>query len=91
MILEVMQKRAKRREEIAKRGSKTAQRRMQVIAALGFDEKDKKQRATRGAAEKPEEKEREDGNDDFGMEDGDWDVYREIQKDGFSEDEEQDQ
>ena len=31
--------------------------------------------------------EREDGNDDFGMADEDWDVYREIQKDGFSEDE----
>ena len=33
-------------------------------------------------------KEREDGNDDFGMQDEDWDIYREIQKDGFSEDEE---
>jgi len=37
------------------------------------------------------EKEREDGNDDFGVTDEDWDVYREIQKDGFSEDEEDDQ
>ena len=91
-----MQKRAKQREEIAKRGSKTAQRRMQMIASLGIEEKPDKKRATRGAAlqetqPSAPEREREDGNDDFGMADEDWDIYREIQKDGFSEEEEEDQ
>jgi len=28
--------------------------------------------------------------DDFGLDDQDWEVYRDIQKDGFSEDEEDD-
>ena len=93
LILEKMGKRAKQREEISKRGSKTAQRRMQMIASLGIEEKAEKQRATRGAAQEniPKVPEREDGNDDFGMADEDWDIYREIQKDGFSEEEEEDQ
>ena len=85
IILERMQSRAKKREEINKRGSKTAQRRMQMIAELGHEEE------KRRAAGQPPVKEKEHGNDDFGMEDEDWDVYREIQKDGFSEDEEEDQ
>lgn len=59
-----------------------------MIAELGTDENDKRQRRERGIVL---EKEREDGNDDFGITDEDWDVYREIQKDGFSEDEEEDQ
>lgn len=53
-----------------------------MIAELGTDSKN---------LPDPTEKQREDGNDDFGMEDGDWDVYRMIQKDGYSEDEENDQ
>lgn len=61
---------------------------MQVLAELGAGDNEKK-RATRGVLV-PIEKEREDGNDDFGVTDEDWDVYREIQKDGFSEDEEED-
>lgn len=28
--------------------------------------------------------------DDFGLDDHDWEIYRDIQKDGFSEDEEDD-
>ena len=36
-----------------------------------------------------EEKQAIAGNDNFGQDDEDWDVYREIQKDGFSEDEEE--
>lgn len=47
-----------------------------MIAELGAGENDKK-RATRGG-QVPMEKEREDGNDDFGITDEDWDVYREI-------------
>ena len=88
VILERLQERARQREEITKRGSKTAQRRMQMLAELGGEETEKK-RVTRGGLV-PQEKEREDGNDDFGITDEDWDVYREIQKDGFSEDEEED-
>ena len=42
LILEKMGKRAKQREEISKRGSKTAQRRMQMIASLGGEEKAEK-------------------------------------------------
>ena len=38
IILERIQDRVKQKEEIAKRGSKTAQRRMQMIAELGADE-----------------------------------------------------
>ena len=61
-----------------------------MIAELGTEDADKKR--TRGGIGGIQEiKEREDGNDDFGMQDEDWNIYREIQKDGFSEDEEQDQ
>jgi hypothetical protein len=63
---------------------------MQMLAELGGDENEKK-RTTRSGGTAPVEKELEDGNDDFGVTDEDWDVYREIQKDGFSEDEEDDQ
>jgi hypothetical protein len=89
VILERIQDRLKQREEITKRGSKGAQRRMQMLAELGGDENGEKKRQTRSGG--VVEKEREDGNDDFGITDEDWDVYREIQKDGFSEDEEEDQ
>lgn len=41
-----------------------------MIAELGTDKKD--------VPDPVPQKEREDGNDDFGMEDGDWDVYRQI-------------
>ena len=57
-----------------------------MLAELGTEDNAEKQR--RAAAGMPIMKEREDGNDDFGMQDEDWDIYREIQKDGFSEDEE---
>jgi len=65
---------------------------MQMIASLGIEEKPEKKRATRGALieAQPQVPEREDGNDEFGMADEDWDIYREIQKDGFSEEEEED-
>ena len=64
-----------------------------MIASLGIEEKTEKRRATRGAVQdnQPQPPEREDGNDDFGMADEDWDIYREIAKDGFSEEEEEDQ
>lgn len=60
---------------------------MQMIAELGIEEQDKKKTARTGDKPMPE---REDGDDNFGMADEDWDIYREIQKDGFSEDEEDD-
>jgi len=64
-----------------------------MIASLGIEEKPERKRTTRGALQEVEPKlpEREDGNDEFGMADEDWDIYREIAKDGFSEDEEEDQ
>jgi hypothetical protein len=49
---------------------------MQVLAELGAGENDKKRATRRGLL--PVEKDREDGNDDFGVTDEDWDVYREI-------------
>lgn len=66
---------------------------MQMIASLGIEEKQERKRTTRGALQEvqPQQPEREDGNDEFGMADEDWDIYREIAKDGFSEDEEEDQ
>lgn len=42
VIIERMSDRQKQKEEITKRGSKTAQRRMQMIAELGIDENDKR-------------------------------------------------
>jgi hypothetical protein len=48
--------------EISKRGSKAAQRRMQVLAELGIEEK----------------QDLGDKGDNFGKDDEDWDVYREI-------------
>lgn len=74
IIIEKMNERARLKEEIGKRGSKTAQRRMQVLAELGIEERNN---VTTG--------------DNFGQDDDDWDVYREIQKDGLSEDEEEEQ
>ena len=62
VIIERISDRQKQKEEITKRGSKTAQRRMQMIAELGIDENDKRQKRERGIII---EKEREDGNDDF--------------------------
>ena len=64
-------------------------RRMQMLAELGAETEQEKRIRTRGVVDGiAPPKEREDGNDDFGMADEDWDIYREIQKDGFSEDEE---
>ena len=45
-----------------------------MLAELGTDENhERKKRAEQGL---PIQKEREDGNDDFGMQDEDWDIYR---------------
>ena len=55
-----------------------------MLAELGTDDQERR-RKEQGVVQA---KEREDGNDDFGMQDEDWDIYREIQKDGFSEEEE---
>lgn len=57
-----MNERVRLKEEIGKRGSKTAQRRMQVLAELGIEERNT------NVNEK----------DNFGQDDDDWDVYREI-------------
>ena len=49
---------------------------MQIIAEM-----------ERGEGENIDEKQ----SDDFGMNDEDWDVYKDLQRDGASEDEEEDQ
>jgi len=76
-ILDRISDRSRRKEEFSKRGSKGAQRRLQMMAELGIDAK---------RAGNPDSEEQ----DTFGAADEDWDVYRGIQKDGFSEDEEED-
>ena len=49
LLLERLQSRAKQKEEFAKRGSKGAQRRMQMLAELGTDENhERKKRAEQG-------------------------------------------
>lgn len=80
-----MEDRKKQREDYSKRGTIQAAKRMQIIAELGKEEKNN---------------ENDDGNtkrnldqskDTFGMDDNDWNVYKDIQKNNFSEDEEDDQ
>jgi hypothetical protein len=58
------------------------------MAELGIGEADSVQKK-RGRPPAEVEKE-EDFADTFGAADEDWDVYRGIQKDGYSEDEEED-
>ena len=50
-----------------------------MLAELGAETDQEKRIRTRGVVDGiPPPKEREDGNDDFGMADEDWDIYREI-------------
>jgi hypothetical protein len=60
---------------------------MQKIAELGKEEKLKNPDIPESALIS---KSKDTTRDNFGLEDEDWDVYRDIQKDGFSEDEEDD-
>lgn len=46
-----MQDRAKKREEVSKRGSKAAQRRMQMIAELGIDDENLNKKRGRGVVD----------------------------------------
>jgi actin-related protein 5 len=58
---------------------------MQIIAELGREEKNNDNddmNIKRGP---------DHSNDTFGMDDNDWNVYKDIQKNNFSEDEEDDQ
>ncbi|CDW79283.1 actin-related protein 5 [Stylonychia lemnae] len=92
-ILDRMSDRARRKEEFSKRGSKAAQKRMQMIAELGIDdnENNQKKRGRPPLDEKLPPQKDVDESDNFGAADEDWDIYRGIQKDGYSEDEEDDQ
>ena len=86
-ILDRIAERSRRKEEFSKRGSKAAQKRLQMMAELGLGDQDQKKRG-RPQAEPNQDL---DDHDMFGAADEDWDVYRGIQKDGYSEDEEDDQ
>ena len=61
---------------------------MQKIVELGKEEKAVSATNPQGLQVKVN---KDTTNDNFGSSDQDWDVYRDIQKDGFSEDEEDDQ
>lgn len=61
-----------------------------MMAELGIGELDKK-KGKLPAGEAAQQEKDIDEADTFGAADGDWDVYRGIQKDGYSEDEEDDQ
>jgi actin-related protein 5 len=64
------------RKDLTNRHSKVNIRRMMVMASLGGDEKTKK---------------KDNANDDFGINDEDWEVYRGISRHNLSEDEDEDQ
>ncbi len=78
--------RQKKKEEYSKRGSKLSQKRMQTIAELGMD--DESNQVAGGMKQKKQIKDKD--KDTFGMADEDWDIYRGIQKDNYSEEEEDD-
>lgn len=83
-----MSDRKKNREEFAKRGTHQAHQRLKILVELGKDKDgntdDDYQNEAMGRVTT--------ANDEtFGMDDDDWNVYRDIQKDRFSEDEEDDQ
>ena len=79
-ILEKMNEWAKKKEEFSKRGTQQAQQRMQKIVELGKEE--------RQAPSVQVKVNKDTTDDDFGLKDQDWEVYRDIQRDGFSEEEE---
>jgi actin-related protein 5 len=66
------------RKDLSNRHSKVNLRRMMVLANLGGDDS------------KPTKK-KDNANDDFGINDEDWEVYRGISRHNLSEDEEEDQ
>ena len=83
-----MTKRKKQREDFNKRGTHQANQRLKIIVDLGKEEaqQDQAEGAFGGGAQK-----KDTLNDNFGVDDDDWNVYRDIQKDRFSEDEDDDQ
>ena len=85
-LLSRINNRQKEREDFGKRGTQITQKRMQKIAELGKEEK--LTAAILADTSLPQNK--DTTRDMFGKDDEDWDVYRDIQKDGFSEDDEDD-
>lgn len=85
-ILERIEKRKKTEEQFAKRGSMRNKSRLKVMAGMvNAIDSDKTQFLHPGADKK-------DGMDDnFGVDDQDWDVYRDINKGGFDDENEEDQ
>ena len=75
-ILERLAKYEELKRDMVNRHSKTNMKRMQTLAELGKDSND-------GASTKGEE-------DDFGKNDEDWEIYREVNKNNINEEEEED-
>jgi actin-related protein 5 len=81
--LDKIEKYKRIRKEMQSRRTKNNLSRMMVMAELG-KEKEKTKVKTRR-----KDKEKEDLNDDFGKNDDDWEVYRGIAKNTFSDEEEE--
>ena len=77
-LLDRIESRQKQREEIKKRTSRASQKRLQMIAEIG------------GVADEKARK-KDSASDSFGMKDDDWLVYKTISKDGWNDEDEEDQ
>ena len=79
-ILERLAKYEELKRDMVNRHSKTNMKRMQTLAELG---KDSNEGGSGGGSTKGEE-------DDFGKNDEDWEIYREVNKNNINEEEEED-
>ena len=79
-ILERLAKYEELKRDMVNRHSKTNMKRMQTLAELG---KDSNEGGSGGSSTKGEE-------DDFGKNDEDWEIYREVNKNNINEEEEED-
>lgn len=90
-VIERMGNRKKQREEFNKRGTHQASQRLKIIVDLGKEERDNDGVDGGFVATDGRKRERDQWkSDNFGQDDDDWNVYRDIQKDRFSEDEDDD-
>ena len=79
-ILERLAKYEELKRDMVNRHSKTNMKRMQTLAELG---KDSNEGGSGGSSSKGED-------DDFGKNDEDWEIYREVNKNNINEEEEED-
>ena len=76
-ILSKMTERSKRKEDFSKRRTQQSMQRMKQIVELGKEEKLPQDQVNKDTT-----------NDNFGLNDQDWEIYKELNKDGDSEAEE---